>query len=177
MSTSTLEYQTPPCAIYLDASAAVKLVDKELHSDRLLTYFRPRSGFVMTPFCFYETLTTLKSKWRGRRKSNGEPVRITKTAYKDACFFLFDHIQSGKIVLQSDLNLSIEVTTQIENLVQKHDLDVSDALQLLTIKLGRYKSFGAESKTLLISDDKDLVKAASKEGLRVWFLRNSETPP
>lgn len=163
---------------YLDATAAVKLVVKELHSETLRNYFGPRTGFVMTPFCFYETLSTLKGKWQGRKDPQGHKAEMTEAAYHDACYFFLAYVHSRKIDIEEDFILSsLGVRSETERLAKQHGLDFSDSLQLLTIKNGRYKSFADASKTLLISDDKKLVEAAREEGLSVWFLRESNSPP
>ena len=55
-------YGTPH---YLDASAGVKLViDNERGHKALKDYVSEKYDFYMTTFCFYETLSALKLKWK-----------------------------------------------------------------------------------------------------------------
>ena len=165
-------------AKYLDASAAIKLVVNEYQSTELLQFFKPRTNFVMTPFCFYEALSTLKAKWKGRKDPKWNIVSITDQQYFDGCYFLLDHVRSNKIEVENDLNLSdIAVQPEVERLARVHSLDISDALQLLTIMKGRSRDFVDESKALLISDDKHLIEAAKKEGIRFWYLSDPATKP
>ena len=165
-------------AKYLDASAATKLVIDELRSCELRQFFQPRTGFVMTPFCFYETLSTLKSKWVGRKDSTGQIVKITDQQYHDACYFLLRYVGSNKIEVDEDLNLSdLSVQPEIDRLARTYSLDISDALQLLTLKKGRNRHFADESQSLLISDDERLSQAAGSEGIRFWYLADPSTKP
>ena len=163
---------------YLDASAAIKLVVDECRSAELRQFFGPRTNFVITPFCFYEALSTLKAKWKGRKDSAGMTIRITDQQYHDGCYLLIRYAGQNKIEVTDDLNLSdITVQPEVERLAIKHGLDISDALQLLTILKGRSRYFVDESKTLLISDDKQLIEAAEKEGIRFWYLSDPLTKP
>ena len=163
---------------YLDASAATKLVIPEDMSNDLLQFFRPQNGFVMTPFCFYETLSTLKAKWQGRKNSSKQIIRITDRQYHDSCYLLLSYVRSRKIEVEEDLILSsMDVQPEVERLARVYRLDFSDALQLLTLKQGCYRSFTGASSALLISDDGLLVESARKEGLRVWYLKDPSTKP
>lgn len=165
-------------AKYLDASAATKLVVYEDRSDELRQFFQPQSGFVMTPFCFYETLTTLKQKWLGRKNATGETVKITDQQYHDACYFLLNYASSGKIEVDEDLKLSSSsVQPELELLARKHNLDISDALQLFTFIKGKERYFVDESQSLLITADEQLSQAAKREGIRYWFLADPSTKP
>ena len=60
--------------------------------------------------------------------------------------------------------------------MKKHKIDYSDALQIYTILNGRTKGHVYESKTVLVTEDKDLVKAAEAEGLRLWHFPDGEAP-
>jgi len=51
-----------------------------------------------------------------------------------------------------------------------------DAFQLLTVKEGDFSHFINDSKTLLITADKNLASAAEKEGIKTWYCLNSEIP-
>lgn len=166
-------------AKYLDASAATQLVVVgEARTSELRQFFQPRTGFVMTPFCFYETLSTLKAKWRGRKDATGKIMKITDQQYHDACYLLLRYASSGKIEVDHDLDISsTTVQPELEQLAQRHGLDISDALQLLTLTKGKNRHFVDEPQSLLITDDKLLSQAAKKEGLRYWFLADSKTKP
>lgn len=164
---------------YLDTSAAIKLVLNEGHSAELRQYFRPRTNFVMTPFCFYESLTILKSRWVGRKNSAGMINKISEQEYHNAAYMLLDYVADKKIEVVDDLKLSDRnVRPEVERLSRKHRLDISDSLQLLTILKGRYRNFVDESRPLFISVDGTLVEAAISEGIqRIWHLSDPRTKP
>ena len=54
---------------------------------------------------------------------------------------------------------------------------MSDALQLLSVKHGKFYKLTEESKTVLITSDQSLAKAAKAEGLRVWNPEKESEPP
>jgi len=144
-------------ANYLDASAAVKLVIAERGSDHLNAYFANRSGFFITSFCLFEALSVLKRKMCKEE--------ISRKQYFDACYLRID--DEPKVD-------SLQKFERAEKLAKLHRLDLSDALQLVGVKHGKFCKLAKESKTVLITADRSLAKAAKTEGLRVW---NCEEEP
>jgi predicted nucleic acid-binding protein len=71
---------------------------------------------------------------------------------------------------------SLEVFFAAQRTAEKHKIDLSDAFQIHTVKEGFFSNLSAGSKTILVSADRDLVKAARAEGLRVWSILD-ESPP
>ena len=63
---------------------------------------------------------------------------------------------------------------EAENLAKKYDVDLSDALQIVTVRDGQFKNSARESKTVLATADGGLVKAAKNEDL--WFWNVIECP-
>jgi rRNA-processing protein FCF1 len=61
--------------------------------------------------------------------------------------------------------------------LEKRARHLSDALQLLSVKHGRFCKLAKESKTILITSDKALAKAAKSEDLRVWNCEKKSEPP
>ncbi|MGH9882731.1 MAG: hypothetical protein ACRD6N_14945 [Pyrinomonadaceae bacterium] len=55
--------------------------------------------------------------------------------------------------------------------------DLSDSLQLVSVKHGRSSSCVPGFKTVLITADRALASAAKTEGLRVWNCEERATPP
>ena len=159
-------------AKYLDASAAIKLVVDECRGAELRQFFAPRTNFVMTPFCFYEALSTLKAKWKGRKDSKGGKVEITDNEYHDACYLLLTYAHQKKIEITADLDLSDPVVRpEVERIARRHGLDISDAFQLVTLQKGPDRFFTDESQSLFISADRELVTAGRAEGIkRIWDL-------
>lgn len=156
---------------YLDASVAVKLfVPDEKERQKLLGYFEPNyCSFHMTEFCLHETLTALKAKWK-RSES-------TEKEYLDRCYLLLSYVRGRRIHLDTDFDLAdFGVFAQVEAITKKYGVDISDALQVITIKHGKFKHFAEESRTVFVSADGDLVKCAKSEGLRVWDFLNEDLP-
>ena len=156
-------------ANFFDASALVKIYVEEPGSAQVREYFNNEPTKYTTTFCFYETLNILKAKW----KSQG---RISKQEYLNAAFRLiawFGHtaewVRNLEITEASVLKLA-------QDLASRHDLDMSDALQLITVQQGYFSSFGEESKTIFVTADKKLARVARDEGLRVWSVLE-ESPP
>jgi predicted nucleic acid-binding protein len=141
---------------YLDACAAVKLVIPERGSDHLNTYFADHS-FSITSFCLFEALGVLKRKKEISRKPylQGKRIRID------------DEPKIG----------SIETFMLARKFAEDYGLDLSDALQLLSVKHGKFCKLAKESKTVLITSDRALAKAAKTEGLRVWNCERESEPP
>ena len=58
---------------------------------------------------------------------------------------------------------------------RKKSIDISDALQIVTLKKDYFNKF-PETQPLLITADAGLAKAARGENLRVWNCMNEEPP-
>lgn len=61
-------------------------------------------------------------------------------------------------------------------LVERTSLDLSDAIQIISVKEGYFSHLVNDSKTVLVTADKALAAAARAEGLRVWSAME-ESPP
>jgi predicted nucleic acid-binding protein len=151
--------------IYLDASAALRLVLREPGFENLRKCLHLR-GSQMTTLCFAEALGVLKRKWQRRQLSDEQ--------YLGCCYLL---LHGCRITLEDTGLEDRQTFMQASRIARKHKLDLSDALQLLTVKYGKFRQLVAESKTLLITADGDLASAAKAEGLRVWNCEKESTPP
>jgi predicted nucleic acid-binding protein len=158
-------------AHYLDASAAVKLVVSERGSEYLRAYFNKHSGFHITSFCLFEALSVLKRKMLSSE--------LTLEQYLDQCWLLLAYLRGKpKCIRIDDPEIdSLEIFWRAEELAKRHRLDLSDALQLITVKHGKFCKLAKESKTVLITSDQSLAKAAEAEGLRVWNCEKESEPP
>jgi hypothetical protein len=63
------------------------------------------------------------------------------------------------------------VFAQVESICRKHQLDFSDAFQILSVLKGRDSIFAGDSRTVLVTADRALSMAAEAEGLRVKLIR------
>jgi predicted nucleic acid-binding protein len=147
---------------YLDASAIVKLLINEQSSDRVHKYYSQYSNFRTTSLCFAEALSVLKRKYLGRE--------ITLEQYLGACDLLLAYVHPESNGIEIEV---IEIKErcafqEVEALVKKYSIDVSDAFLIYTLKKGFFSVFEGESAPWLITGDSRLANAAKKEGLRVW---------
>ena len=152
-----------------DASALLKLYVQEDGSDKLREYWNSEPTKFTTSLCFYEALTLLKVCHFYRKILD---VKAYKRATFDLCAW-YGAISENI----PELNfLSPEVFFAAQRTAEKHKIDLSDAFQIHTVKEGFFSNLSADSRTILVSADRDLVKAARAEGLRVWSILD-ESPP
>jgi len=154
---------------YLDASALVKLLVDEIGSAPLKEYFNNSHVFRMTSLCFAEALGVLKTKYLYRKE-------ITEKGYLNRSNLLTVYLREGRIKLDEVSLTDPAMFEEVEAIVKKYKIDVSDALQIVTIQKGRFKSFVDESQSLLITADEDLAEAARSEGLKTWYCIKEPTP-
>ena len=104
--------------------------------------------------------------------------KISRNQYLGQCWLLLAYLRGKpkRIHIDDPEIESLETFRRAEELAKKHDLDLSDALQLLTIKHGKFRKLVKESKTLLITADGSLAKAAEIEGLLVWNPEKESKP-
>jgi len=154
---------------HLDASAAVKLVLSERGSDHLQAYFSGRAGFHITSLCLAEALGVLK-----RKLLRGE---IPEDHYFAKCYFLLAYVRDSRLHIDDIELATFDIFFKAQELAKRYHLDLSDSLQLVSVKHGKFKSLVQESKTVLITADRALADAARKEGLRVWNCEEESKPP
>ena len=147
----------PPRANCFDASALVKVYTTEPGSDVVQEYFNSRSPTkYTTPFCFYETLNILKSKWLYRNE-------LCQAEYSEAAFRLTAWFGAATRY-GKDINFQDPlVFTKVQDLAKHHELDWSDAFQILSVKEGYFSHLAEESRTVLVTADKKLALAARAE--------------
>ena len=160
----------PPRANCFDASALVKVHVTEDGSDLVRHYFHSRSPTkYTTPFCFYETLNALKVKWMYRDE-------ISKEQYNRAAFELTTWFQASTRYTR-DIDFSDStVFTRVRAIAERHSLDLSDAFQILSVKDGYFSRLANESRTVLVTADEALAKAARIEGVRSWYCLGEPEP-
>ena len=155
-------------ARYLDASALVKIFVDEDHSDRVRDFFRTRSSIAATSICIAETLGVIKAKWVHKR--------VSEDCYFAATKALLIATWGGKIETDSVDLFTPAGQVAVESLARRHGLDLSDALQVETILRGRYSHLGPNSKTVLVTADARLGRAAAAEGILVWNCCEGDPP-
>jgi predicted nucleic acid-binding protein len=154
-----------------DASALIKRYVQEKGSDIIHEYWRKEATKFTTSLCFYETLTQLKVNHFYRKTLDREGYH---RATLDLCSWF------GEVVLKDypePTFLSPQVFFDAQKIVDKYQLDLSDAFQILSVKIGFGACLsGGESQTILVTADKKLAKAARAEGLRVWSVLEEPVP-
>jgi len=153
-----------------DASALIKVFSEERGSEVVRDYFNHRSPTnYTTPFCFYEALTVLKTKWMYR----GE---LSKAEYLEASFRLLTWFR-GATLYGRDLNFHDPQTfLKVRDVANRHSLDLSDSFQILSVKEGYFSVLVNDSQTVLVTADEALAKAARAEGITAWYCLGEPEP-
>jgi len=150
-------------SFFFDASAIVKLLIDEKHSDLVRNYFDDtRSLFFTTNFCFFESLSVLKREWRKKRTSADK--------YMTCCRLLFAYTKEHRLKIKEYPLEDLSDFGKLEHLTEKYNIDISDALQLLSIKETSLSNLAGESEITLITADKNLAKAAKEEDIKTLDL-------
>jgi len=61
-------------------------------------------------------------------------------------------------------------------MADQHQLDLSDAFQILSVKEGFFSRSCGDSQAILVTADRELAKAARVEGLSVWSVLDEPAP-
>ena len=155
-------------ATCFDASALVKRFLSEESSHILRQYWNTHSTLYTTPFCLYESLGVLKL-----RKLR---CKLTKKEYLEAASKLVAWYRASVRDIK-DLDFTrLDVFTKAVKIAEQHDLDLSDAFQLLSLQEGFFAPLFGDSATLLVTADDALANAARAIGLRVWDCLREPMP-
>jgi predicted nucleic acid-binding protein len=159
-------------AHYFDASALVKLAandpDEEPGRNNIRSYYQSEANFFATSQCLSEAIGVFKRKQLNGLFSQEEYIKTIKN--------FIGITVGGKLQIEEVPLLSPIWLKEAEKLMNKHGLDFVDCCQIVTLLRGKYSPFALDSKSILITADKDLAKAARAEGARVW-LCTKEPPP
>jgi predicted nucleic acid-binding protein len=102
---------------------------------------------------------------------------IPREQYFFACYMLISYLEGKRIRIDDEPKFdSVQTFMRVQKFAENHNLDVSDALQLLSVKHGKFCKLAKESKTVLITSDRSLANAAVAEGLRVWNPEKESEP-
>ncbi len=101
---------------------------------------------------------------------------ISKKKYLASAEIIVTYLRHDDISIQEVDLTDYEIYNEVEKIVKQYELDISDAFQLATLKAGFPSVLEGESKTILITGDKDLEKAARMEGFRTWNILDESEP-
>ena len=152
-----------------DASALVKVWVDEPNCGPARMYFNTQSPTkYTTPFCYFETLSALKGKWLRKE--------LSKEVYLNAAFAMTVWFQASSRKVK-DIDFTDPPTfLRAKEIVEKYEIDLSDAFQILSVKEGYFSPLANDSRTLLVTADEKLANAAEAEGLRAWYCLSWPTP-
>ena len=157
---------------YLDASALVKLVaddpDEEPGRTAVRNYYETQSCMMATSHCLSEALSAFKSKFLRKRISRDDYITYVDT--------FINRTVGWKLEIGEMPILSPKLLTEAGGLIRKYDLDFVDCVQIVTILHGKNRVFCGDSKSILITADHALAKAARAEGARVWECTSEPSP-
>lgn len=157
-------------SLVLDASAVVKLVVSEAGSAAVLRIAEGEELCYLSSVSFVEALGVLKRLWN----KGG----LDTESYLRATYLLVAYTREGGILILEDEPISdYQVLFKTEELARKHELDIADALQLFSLRFGRYSRAAGESRPVLVTGDAKLAAAARAENLLVWYCVDEPTPP
>lgn len=108
-------------------------------------------------------MNVLKSKCKFRKQ-------IDFQTYRAACTSLtvwFGAIDRRGWVKDNSF-LSPEVLRDVTALVERSELDFSDAFQIYSVKCGYFSVLIGESSPILATTDVELARVARQEGVRAW---------
>jgi predicted nucleic acid-binding protein len=157
-------------ATYFDASALVKVFSNEPDSDAVRQYWRAQATKKTTLFCFYETLSVLKGKTKRK------PPSLTKAEYLRTASDLFAWYNAAMRGIKDPEFTNPDVFAKAKKIAEDHDLDLSDSLQLVTLKDGYFSPLTSSSTSLLVTADESLAIAARAMGLPVWDCSREPMP-
>lgn len=163
---------------YIDASALIKLVVDENDCANFRKFFLNNVNFCTTSLCLSEALSRIKGMWK---KGKGDRAKLTIDEYLASTRKLLGYthtisIPHGKIEIDENILSDASTHLKVEELARKNQLDLSDALQLYTIKHGKYSHMGPESASILITADAPLATAARTMGIRAWNCSIESVP-
>jgi predicted nucleic acid-binding protein len=158
-------------AMLLDASVLVAIFSDEPRSEIVRQKCEAIPLRYTTPFCYFEAMNILKSKWKHQGK-------MDQNSYRKACTSLtawFGGATRSGWIQDTDF-LEPGHFQRVRALVDRTGLDFADAFQIDSIKTGYFSVLSAESRAILATTDAELARIARIEGCRVWNLEFEDTP-
>lgn len=121
-----------------------------------------------TSYCVTEALSVFKRKFL--RKG------INKDQYIQYVRDFIQTVVGGNLRVDEVSILSPEMFNEAERLIKSYGIDFIDCFQIVTIQKGQFHVLGPRSKSILITADRGLAKAARAEGAKVWECTREPAP-
>ena len=136
--------------------------------DFFSAYYRNRPLMYTSSFCVAECFSAFKLKFlRGK---------ITREQYLSYIYEFYRLGVGSKPQIDDIEMLNPEFRSEAERLINVHGIDFIDAVQIVTLLKGRYQHLVEGSRSILITADRSLAKAARAEGARVWECTTEPRP-
>lgn len=158
-------------AMLLDASVLVAIFSDEPRSEIVRQRYQAIPLRYTTPFCYFEAMNILKSKWKFQGK-------LDQISYRNACTSLtawFGGATRAGWIQDKDF-LKPAHFQRVRALVDRTSLDFADAFQIDSLKTGYFSVLATESRAILATTDAELAKIARTEGVRVWNIELEDAP-
>ena len=158
-------------AMLLDASVLVAIYSDEPRSEIVRQRCETIPLRYTTPFCYFEAMNILKSKWKFKGK-------LDQISYRKACTSLtawFGGVTRAGWIQDKDFLEPVHFQ-RVRALVDRTSLDFADAFQIDSVKAGYFSILSAESRAILATTDAELARIARTEGIRVWNIELEDTP-
>jgi predicted nucleic acid-binding protein len=154
---------------YWDASALVKVVAEDAHEapgrQAVRDFFFSKGLHYTTSYCLAEALSAFKLKWLREVVTQPEYFRTVREFFRLVAYS----------VTVDDVPVVPGVLERAERLMAEHALDFVDAIQVVTLLHGRFAVFVGDSRSLFVTADQALAKAARQEGAVVWVCTDERT--
>ncbi len=157
---------------YLDASALVRLIaddpDEMPGRVALQRYYWNHPNMYATSYCVVEALSAFKLKFKRHKIIEDQYVKFVEDFIRT--------VVGANLMIDEVSILLPRIISEAQRLIRRHRIDFIDSIQIVTILHGRFSPLDEDPKSILITADLDLAKAARAEGARVWEIGSEPAP-
>jgi|RhiMetdeSRZDD1v2_1073273.scaffolds.fasta_scaffold92321_3 predicted nucleic acid-binding protein len=152
---------------FFDASAIVKLLVVEKGSAKVREFCSTSAMIRTTWLALAEAYGVLKRRRRQEKWGDSQ--------YDKKIFDLQRYVQK-RIKLHGPVDLPGPEFREVRKIQRHHNLDFSDALQIALLRFGFYAALTGDSRPVLVSADKKLLRAAKNENIVSWNPEKGTLP-
>jgi len=153
---------------WLDTSALIKLIINEKGSKDLEKIFNhPTYFFYSTEFCVYECYSALKRKLFREKSIDGEK-------YLRSIFMMMSYVENNQVRF-SDIGEDYSVIfNETKQIIEEYSMDFIDAVQFILLSKGLLSKLAGESRPVLVTSDKNMIKVAKYKNIETWNPEEGE---